>query len=478
MKFRYTILILLMLTAGLTRNYAQDVNSLYFMKGVPQNYQINPAFQPSCNFFLGLPGLAPLNVQVSNPSFGLGDVLQYSSELDSLVLFLHPDGIGGEEFLSRLKDQNFFSMDFSSSLASFGMRNEDTYFTFDIRERVNWRMDYSKDYLRLPIVGPDSGQFFDINLGMDLAMMNELSMGISQKLTDRLTVGIRGKLLFGQANVTTEKFDMTLSTNEEIWRAHNDISINTSAPYLIDYINFAVNAPIDVITGDLDDFDAPTLRIGDIFQDWINPRNFGLALDIGADFRMNDWLQLSASIVDFGSIKWKDDMINWQNQTDYDYEGVEVYISDEEDFVEVFLDSLQATYDEFTVTAAEYRNYLPTKLYLGGAFYPHEKISLGLLSRTEFFRGNVNQQFTASANFHPLRVFSASLSYSIINNTYKNLGLGIALNIFPFNLYILSDTGPSVNFFPADARYFNYKMGLNIVIGCDREKKYDRPLID
>lgn len=477
MKFRFLLLVSFFFILSNPRSFGQEVNSFYFMKGIPQSYQINPAFQPGCNFFLGLPGLAPLKVQTSNSSFGLGDVIQYSSRIDSLVSFLHPDGIGGEEFLNRLDEENSIHAEFSTSLASFGFRIEDMYFTFDIRERMDLRMDYSDDYLRLPIIGPDSGQFFDMNMGFDMTAMNEFSMGASKQFGD-LTIGVRGKLLFGQANITSDKFNMTLSTDEEIWRIKNDISVNTSAPYLIDYINFAVDAPLETIFGDIEDFDPEVPTPGEIIGMAINPRNFGLALDIGADYRMYDWLQLSASIVDFGSIKWKDDMTNFQNEAEYDYEGVEVYISDDNEFVEDFLDSLETTFDEFTVQPTEYRNFLPTKIYMGGAVYPHPKISFGLLSRTDIYKGELRQQFTASANLYPIRMLSTTFSYSIINSTYKNIGFGLALNAFPFNFYLLTDTGPSVYFFPLEAKYFNLKIGMNIAIGCKKEKEYDVPLID
>lgn len=478
MKFRFSIILLILLLAATGRGFGQNANSFYFMKGIPQIYQINPAFQPECNFFLGFPGLAPTMVKSSN-SFTFGDLIEYNEQIDSFIFFLHPLGKGGEAFLDALDENNSFITEVSTSLASFGFRYEETYFTFDIKERISFRMDYSKDYLRFPIVGPDSGQFFDMKLGVDFSLMNEFSLGASHKLAEGLTVGVRGKLLFGQANARSERFDLSLATSEDIWELQNDVSINTSAPYLVDFINFAVGAPIELITGDLEDFEIEDPTTGDILQLVVNPRNFGLALDIGVDYQLYDWLQLTASVVDFGSVNWKDNMINLQHKAQYDFEGVEIDLADDEnDFTGSFLDSLDNTFDNFTASSVAYRTWLPTKLYLGGAFYPHEMISFGLLSRTEFYRGEVNQQFSVSANFHPFRTLSTTLSYSIINNTYQNFGFGLALNAGPLNLFLLTDTGPSVYFFPKKASNLNMMVGMNIVIGCRKERKYDVPLID
>ncbi|MFW5877948.1 MAG: DUF5723 family protein, partial [bacterium] len=337
MKFRPALIIILITFSGIVKLQSQDVNSFYFMKGIPQVYQVNPAFQPECDFFIGLPGLAPLKLRVSNSSFDFGDLIQYSDRIDSLVTFLHPDGIGGEAFLEQLDAENSFITEFSTSLASFGFRRDNTYFTFDIRERFSYKMDYSDDYLRFPIVGPDEGEFFDMKLGFDMSLFNEFSMGVSQKFGNQLTVGIRGKLLFGQANVHTERFDLSLATGEDVWNISNDISVNMSAPYLIDYVNFAVSAPMETITGNLDSFNPDTPDAGEIAGLAINPRNFGLGLDIGVDYRLNDWLQLSASIVDFGSIKWADRMINFQHRAEYDYEGIEMNVLEDEAIVEDFL---------------------------------------------------------------------------------------------------------------------------------------------
>lgn len=479
MKYRLTLLFTFLLILSYSKLYSQNANSFYFMKGVPQIYQVNPAFQPDCNFFIGLPGLAPLKVEVENSSFGINDVLEYNSDIDSLISFMHPLGSGPEAFLANLDETNYLGTGFSTSFASFGFRAGEGYFTFDIRERGDFNFDFSKDYVRFPLIGPDSGQVYDMSLGMDFTLLNEFSMGYSRKFGDKLTLGVRGKILFGQANINTENMDISLSTGEDSWTIQNDISVNVSGPYLQDYIVYAANAPFETVFGDVENFDPGTPDPGEAIEIALNYRNFGLALDIGADYQLYEWLQLSASIVDFGSVFWRDGMINLKHSQEFVYEGVEVSFSGDEDFGEDLQDSLENTYDNFTTTSTSYRTALPTKVFLGGAVYPHPKISFGLLSRTDFYKGDIRQQFTASANFYPISMLSASFSYSIINSSFKNIGFGLALRAFPLNLYLMTDTGPSVYFFPTDARYMNFKIGMNIMIGCKKaKKKFDRPLID
>lgn len=451
----------------------QQANTMFFMKGIPQVYQVNPALQPACNFFLGLPAVSPLQVKVSNNSFGFSDAFSYNSSIDSIISFLHPLA-DKESFLTLLRDRNFLQTEFSTNFASIGIGTDiGTYFTFDIRERIEARIGYPDDLIRLPIFGPDSGLFYDFNgLSIDALVFNEFSMGISQKIGNRLTLGWRGKLLFGQANLQTQRVDLTVATGEDVWPIHSDILMNATIPF------------VDVVYDEegMIDFENSIIREDlsrSIPSMIFNPLNFGLAMDIGFDLQLTKWLELSGSIVDLGKIKWTDYVYNISSSNDFDFEGVEFNIKDE-DFAQTFLDS---TLEDFKFTASEnpYTTWLPTKLYLGAAFYPHPKISFGVLSRTEFYEKRLRQQFTGSANFYPIRMLSASFSYSVIEGTYKNLGFGLGLKAGPFNLYMISDTAPSAAFWPLDARYLNFKLGMNLVFGCRKivkEKVYDKPLID
>ena len=65
----------------------QESNTIYFMNGVPQSYMVNPATQPRCNAFLGLPSSSPLQFHIENSGFSFGDVVFPMG--DSLITFLH-----------------------------------------------------------------------------------------------------------------------------------------------------------------------------------------------------------------------------------------------------------------------------------------------------------------------------------------------------------------------------------------------------
>lgn len=69
----------------------------------------------------------------------------------------------------------------------------------------------------------------------------------------------------------------------------------------------------------------------------------------------------------------------------------------------------------------------------------------------------------------------ASLSYTAINRTYGNFGLGVNLNLTPFQFYVVGDnllrmpTSYVVNKgfdrYISETQYFNLRVGLNFIFG-------------
>jgi hypothetical protein len=452
--------------------FSQLANTMYFMKGVPQVYQTNPAFQSGCKFFIGLPGLSPLQLRVQSQPLKLGDIIHYNESGDQMITFLH-DAVSTESFFKVLDDRNYINADVAVPIASigFGSPSKGRFVAFDITERVTTMFGFPGDLIRLPVYGPGQNKSFDFNgFGPAIMAYAELGANVSQKINDKITVGWRGKILLGQANLSTTKFDVTLATSEQEWALNSNIVLDATLPMLDIYKNEEGMIDSAKLISDIES------KIPQLF---FNPKNTGLAMDIGVNIEAMDNLFLSAGIVDFGSIRWKDKVYNLESKADYLIKGVEVTL-DGIDPVETLTDSLQERL-KFSSTEDPYRTWLPTKIFLGGSYYVHPKISFGILSRSEIYKKDLRQQFTLSANLYPIKMISTTLTYSIIEGSYKNLGLGLALKAFPFNLYIITDTAPSIVLWPSSVNYVNLRVGMNIMFGCKQKKvvkKYDMPLIN
>jgi len=461
---------------------AQINNSVYFMPGVPQANRVNPAYQPDCEFYIGFPLLAPLRMELSSNSLSYQDIIYPHPSQDSLITFLHPEG-DKQAFLDKLKPSNYIVTDVGVSLVSFGFRTEIGFFTFDMTSRMNQAVNYPADLATLLLNGAIEGETYQLDgIGADISAFDEVSLGWSESILNNLQVGVRAKMLFGIGDIYTSRSELSVTTSQEAWNIQSDLMVRASLPFAEVVYNEDGMIEDIVIDEELENLD-PLAYPKFLF----NTKNMGFGVDVGVNYRPIEKLQLSASAVDIGFISWKDNVHDATYDMEYDYTGLELNpfeLSDDYSFGD-FLDSTFSqmgdsllSFLEFT-PGGTYSKRLNTKLYVGASYYVTPNINFGLLSRTDFLKGNVSQQFTASANFTTGRYISLTLSYSYKNFYLKNFGAGISFNAGPLNLYLISDNSLNLLFWSEEARYANVWFGMNLVFGYKKaEHKYnDKPLI-
>src|ERR1035437_8011771 len=123
-KSNYCILFILLFTF-FTCNikvFSQQSNSLYFMDRIPQSAQLNPAIQPKCGFYLGLPGFSSLEINGGNSSLGFLDLFIPNKVADSLGY--------RTDVLKKLDKNILLYADFRQDWLSFGFRVNESSFTF------------------------------------------------------------------------------------------------------------------------------------------------------------------------------------------------------------------------------------------------------------------------------------------------------------------------------------------------------------
>jgi hypothetical protein len=474
-KYRnHFLLILVMFSFVFSRVPGQESNTLYFMKGVPQSYLVNPAAQPDCRLFLGFPAVSPLQVYTESSAYALKDIIFPLG--DSLVTFLHPDA-DKNELLDNLAPVNTIQTYGSANLFSVGHLVDNLYYTFDISEKYYTRFVYNDDLLDFLLTGNKRGDHFDFsNTNVDFTTYFEVATGNFRKINDRLKIGSRIKLLFGEANVSTVNKDLSLITDED-WTIRSDITIRLSMPGLNVYLSEG-EFPIDSI-----DFDR-TLNSTEIIQSTLS--NVGLGLDLGIQYALTDKISLSGSLLDLAGIRWSANTYSFRQNASYVYKGIEINPGDTTGATEVFIDSLKNVF-RFSPTLDPYYTMLPVKLYAGGTYQVMDQIGFGILSRTEYYKKRLREQVTLSANFSPLQILTFSLSYTLFNHTYNNFGFGFSARFGPFNLYLISDnisTHYAVDqsnhmILPYNNRVMNLRVGLNLVFGYHKDKKKagDLPLV-
>ncbi len=486
----YVLIVVFALSAA--NVHSQPGNILYFMKGVPQSNLLNPAFQPQCNFYFGIPGVSPFMLNVQSNPVRPHDILFYNASIDSVITFLHPLA-DKDKFLSIFSNNNYISTDLSTSLFSLGFRVKEMYFTFGISEKAFVRVGYPKDLFRIPIYFALDKNMNPANLsltglGINASAYSEISVGVSKRFSDELTVGVRGKLLLGQANINMRKTDINLNTSLTQWDLVSKLELDASIPFLQTMKDEKGKTRLDTFN-----FIQPTSK--QVLDAALWKTNPGMALDLGVEYKPLPWLTVSASLVDFGTIKWKHNVNSLVQDTSYTFHGIDVTGvftgADTGKIGNKIIDTIKNVFTAYNNPNKAYRTYLPSKVYMGATFNLGERVSFGLLSMTEIFNGKLRESVSVSANLMPIRMFSTSFSYSLLQNKYHDVGFGLSLKTGPWNMYYLFDYLPTTfdkfkakntNIslpLPVYSNAFSMKLGFNLVFGCNRKKKQmrDVPLI-
>lgn len=448
---------------------AQQTNTMYYMPRLPQMSFMNPAFQPECTFYLGLPAVSEVNLNLGNNTLAYNDIIMESPVNDSLITFLHPDA-DLDDFLGQLKPSNSLFTEFSTNLFGFGFRAGSNYFSFHVREKSAFSFGYPRDFMSFLLKGNTNmkGQTMDFsNFNLFTNHHLEYSLGYSGKVGDKLGFGIRVKYLNGIANLKSDDFNLELYTSPsgDSLSLHSNIDMRGSLPAEVEPDSMGLIDQVNQIE--------PT--VNDIFA---NP---GFALDFGVSYQITDALELSASVNDLGFINYNNYVHNYTANGNFAFTGVDVEseISGEGNFdpAQQIADSLK---DQISLAYEEnqFLHFLGPRIYVGANYSVGERVDFGLVSRTRFFAGRMHQSFTLSANTRPIRGVSFSASYSVMNRAYNNLGLGVGLRLGPFQVYAVSDV-VSAGLWPEKTQAANLRLGLNLVFGCNRERRIlkDEPMI-
>ncbi len=434
------------------------------MQGVPQSNRVNPAYQPQCKFYIGIPFLSPARTSISTNSLAWEDIVYHNPvQPDSLITFLHPLG-SKEAFLNKLKPVNLVTSDLGTTLISFGFRTSVGYFSMDITSRWDGNMYIPGDLGRLLITGANEGETYTLDgIGADLMAFDEISAGWSGEILDNLTIGAKAKVLFGIGNLSTRSSDLLLTTSQENWNLQSNMQFNVSLPFA--EVSYDDEGMIDDIVID-EELENPGFST--ISKYMFNGKNLGFGLDLGVNYHPMEELQISVSLLDLGYITWKDEVHQVDYTTVYDFSGLELNPFDlSEDYS--LGDHLDSSLTQLTDSLASFLVFTPgtvyskrlnTKLFVGVSYDLTPGVNFGLLSRTDFLSGMITEQVTASANFKAGRILNFTLSYSYMNSYFKNLGAGLSLNAGPVNLYLISDNALNVLFWPEEARSANLWFGI------------------
>lgn len=446
---------------------AQQELTLHYMQSVPQRSFSNPALIPDSRIYFGIPGLSSIGLGLSSP-ISISDMFIIRSD-DSLLIDL-------PTIQERLGKGGPFALEFSEELFAVGFTKGNNHFSFSSSLKATFHMALPSDLPKFLIEGNAAflGQDAEIGgINLNYKQYWENSLGYSRQFTDALRVGVRAKLLSGVASVSTKDMSFTFYTDPDDYAltATSNIHIMTSLPFLAD----------SIVIGSLDSaFEFPEMEPKDLWQAFRSERNSGFAIDIGANYKLSEKWSFNASLIDLGSVNWTKNVRTFNSdEASFTFDGIDIYemFSDsvnQDEYFQDLLDSASSIFD-FYITDGSFRDAMIPKLYAGASYSLTPGTVFGGLCKVEYFNKELYPSLTLSVNKRFTRVLTLAGSYTIRKNSFANVGLGVALNVSAFQLYIASDYVNRMIYLDR-MRLAGIRFGMNLTIG--REVKQEKPVLD
>jgi len=473
-----TVIVLL----GYSNISAQQNNTLFYMFKIPQSNWLNPAIQHDCKIFAGIPVLSSIHLNYGNNGFAFNQLIHKGTgeQADSLV-------IDKDLFISKIRPVNYITLENHINLLSGAYKWKDYYFSLYVSEKIDFKTSIPDDLIYMAnefngwfildmIDGTENsmlGNVMDLNgLSLSFTHYREYAVGCSKVIGDKWTAGARAKILFGKANAWTTKNDLTLKTDDEdfAYTINSDIEYNMSQPFYT-ITEFYFDNAVDSIK--IEGESNEDFNVSDYI---LNAHNLGFGIDLGGIYKLNEDITLYGSLLDLGYIKWKDNITNLTQDNTFYYDGydTETLISTDNsvlDALEGNVDSLLGVFQDSLVrifsidhTQESYISYLSPKLHLLGTYKYNDKMYFGILARAELFQKKINPSLTLSCNTNFFDWLTAAGSYTIMYNTFTNVGLGFAAKYGPVQFYMLTDNIWAI--WPQSTRNVNLRFGFNLLFGC------------
>ena len=487
--------ILLALLGATVSGQVRQPHSLYFMETIPQISQMNPALQPRANGYVTLVsanidvmlGLAPKNILQKHGN-------EWFSPIEKMYDYskLRKD-IG--------KKATMFNFGADVDFLNFGFRSGNGYFSFGLSEHVSGNFSLPSDLFNVTDKGFPDNTLLDFSpLRIQGIAYMQLRLGYSHKVNDKLTIGVNVKPLVGQAAIASKIEKFKIKTGVQQWDIDAKGNIYSSAPINLIMDAEDKNKIYDIETRDFDDYK---------WKDWATDyatglNNPGIAFDLGAAYRFDERFTVSASLNNLGFISWKKDLNSASFNGKYSFRGVYYDYSTDDDFGDLMRNLGDSILDvvKYSVKHDKFKTPLTPVLHAGASYYLTETISVGVLSRSAFWKNGIRQSFNASVYLQPYSFVAMNLGATYQVKGGVHLGGGFQFLLGPLQIYFLVDNVPihystldiynkkyneergeytknqifDVSYFPENFKTITWRFGINIIFG--KHGYMNKPMLD
>lgn len=440
---------------------AQSFKSGYFLPGMLNRHEINPAVANQYNF-VGIPMLSNINLGVAT-NMGAATFFYPMPNGSGLTTFMN-GAISASEVLSQLNPKNVLNASLSVDILSGGFIAGKSYqtITLSMRSFSSGNAPYELfDFMKTGMASAQGVTSYKIkDLSFESNNFAQLAWSYSRDINPQWRVGGKAKLLMGLANVQANIDNMDIEMSADKWRVTSQGQMNVSALMPLTFKTNENNAVNGVETGN-----------------GLNLSNLGFALDLGAVFKPIDRLTVSLGVTDLGFINWKKSISANTKADPFIFEGFTNIGGDVP--LDSQIEDLKKQAQElvtFYPNAGQSSNskMLKATINIGGEYEIFEDLfSVGLLSSTRIDPVFTITEAIVSANYRPTNSwFNAALTLDVSNIAVSG---GAVINFCPeyFNLFMgvefmMCNLTPQ--YLPMKNGAPRFAMGLNIPFGKKSNK--------
>jgi hypothetical protein len=182
-------------------------------------------------------------------------------------------------------------------------------------------------------------------------------------------------------------------------------------------------------------------------------RNVGFGMDLGVEYRFNEHFGVMAAVNDLGFICWKLNNVKLESKIEdagqfyddgsflfngLDTDQLQLIISDEY-YRERFLDTLKQYFPMGLTNADKYTTGLNTNVLLRGYYDIDGKNRFTLQAQGMFYNSGFRPAVTLAYSGSFFKKIDVCASYTVMKDSYDNIGLGLAFNLGVFHIYAASN---------------------------------------
>lgn len=437
MKQKKIILVATLMLSVVTAT-AQSLNSAYFTDDYKYRHTMNPAFGNDQSY-VSMPALGNINVRTQG-NFGYDAIIKTNPRPNgnkTMTTFLNPYIDASTALDGFNSGNNRVIGNVGITILSAGFKAWGGYNTIEINSKTNFGVSLPYELFEFAKnTGNKNYDIGDINVGaMSYA---EIALGHSRQLSEKLRAGAKLKVLLGigRADVKMENVKAELS-DANTWL----ISANAQADVSVKGLTFKQKEK------EYKQKPGSYKYVNDVDVSGAGIGGFGLGIDLGASYKLNDDWSFSAALLDLGFISWSNDVQARNLNDKFEFEGfydTEVSKSSDKSF--------QKKGDKYSDQMAEFANLqdqgdqggrttgIGTTLNVGAEYTlpMYRQLSFGLLSSTRFQGDYSWTEARLSANWEPLRWLDGGMSLGV--GTF-GASAGWLINIHPkgFNFFVGMD---------------------------------------